>query len=58
MGIVEESLSDCGSMPHVGIFKKKYIPKKQKTVSGAQAANRGGSCPTAPIASVSAEAAQ
>jgi hypothetical protein len=43
---------------YVDIFKKKYKPKKPNTVSGAHAANNGGSCPTAPIASVKAEAAQ
>jgi hypothetical protein len=51
--------TDNNSRPlHVGIFKKKYIPRKPNTVSGAHAANRGGNCPTAPIASVSADAAQ
>jgi len=43
---------------HVGIFRKKYNPRKPNTVSGAQAARIGGNCPTAPIASVSADAAQ
>ena len=43
---------------YVGILKKKYIPQKKKIKSGDQPASKGGSCPTPPIASSSAEAAQ
>src|SRR6202042_2059580 len=43
---------------YVGIFRKKYTPRKPKIASGDQAASIGGSWPTEPIASNSAAVAQ
>jgi hypothetical protein len=57
-GCKTEFFTNYDSRPQVGIFRKKYNPRKPNTVSGAQAASSGGNCPTAPIASVSADAAQ
>jgi hypothetical protein len=35
---------------HVGIFRKKYRPRKRKMMSGDQPAKKGGSCPMPPMA--------
>src|SRR5712671_1275598 len=48
----------CGKLRQVGILKKKYRPRKKKTISGDQPASRGGSWPTLPMAASSSAPSQ